>query len=287
MSNQFDPQTIPSELITSFKEKRASFFIGAGLSKGVGLPDWYELLYELIQRVKKSIPKSQEYVEECVFLLKNPANYLTLAQELREKLGVDEFNKYIRERFVDKRPEPNDLFKLIVEFQYNFIITTNYDYLIEDAYAYVYRRNAKVYTYQNPQAMADNVWNKYQFILKAHGDANEPDKIILSEKDYRNLIHNSIGYKSILQVLFTTNTILFLGTSLTDPELTLLLGFLRNAYHEGGPKHYALMNQNDVQNIISERWRKDYGINIITYDPNGEHKEVLEFTKHLQGKIRL
>lgn len=285
MANNFDPNNIPADLITAFKEKRASFFVGAGLSKGVGLPDWYELLHELIQRVKNVIAKSDDYVNQCLDLLKTPANYLTLAQELREKLGADEFNKYIRERFVDKRPEPNDTFKTIVEFPYNFIITTNYDYLIEDAYAFVYRRNAKVYTYQKPQAMADNVWNKYPFILKAHGDADEPDKIILSDKDYRNLINNSIGYKSILQVLFTTNSILFLGTSLTDPELMLLLGFLRNAYHEGGPKHFALMDKTMVKEIIAERWRKDYGINIITYDPDNNHIQTLEFLTHLRKMI--
>lgn len=277
--------TIPKELIKAFKEGRASFFVGAGLSKGVGLPDWPELLEELLIRVKNSIPRSNEYVNQCKKLLKNPANYLTLAQELREKLGSDEFNKYIRERFVDRRPEPNDVFKTLVEIPYNFIITTNYDYLIEDAYAFVYRRNAKVYTYQKPQAMADNVWNKYPFILKAHGEADEPDKIILSDKDYRNLIHNSIGYKSILQVLFTTDTILFLGTSLTDPELILLLGFLRNAYHEGGPKHFALMDQSTVEDIIAERWRKDYGINIITYDSYNNHIQVLQFLQQLKKKV--
>lgn len=285
MPSHFDANKVPTDLVKAFKEKRGGLFVGAGLSKGVGLPDWYQLLEELIERVKVQIPKSDDYAAQCKDLLKSPANYLTLAQELREKLGTDEFNKYIRERFVDKRPEPNDVFKLLIELPYNFIITTNYDYLIEDAYAFVYRRNAKVYTYQKPQAMADNVWNRYPFILKAHGDADEPDKIILSDKDYRSLIHNSIGYKSILQVLFTTSTILFLGTSLTDPELLLLLGFLRNAYHEGGPKHYALMNETQVKDIVAERWRKDYGINIITYDPIDKHIQVFEFLQQLQKQI--
>lgn len=236
---------IPKELLDLFKSKRASLFIGAGLSKSVGLPDWLGLLNELIERVENVIPDSADYANECRAIA-STGNFLPLAQDLRDKLGSDEFNKYIRERFVDQRPDPNDIFKVIVELPYNYIITTNYDYLIEDAYAFVNRKSAKKYTYSQAQAMADNIWNGYQFILKAHGDADEPSKIVLTDKDYRNIINAEVGYKSILQVLFTTNSILFLGSSLTDPELNLLLGYLKHAYHDGGPKHYALVDKSRV-----------------------------------------
>lgn len=280
----FDKANIPEELVQLFKGKKASLFIGAGLSKGVGLPDWYTLLEELIQRVEKVIPNSMSYATECRKVAQE-GNFLTIAQELRERLGKDEFNKYIRERFVDQRPEPNDVFKLLVDLPYNYIITTNYDYLIEDAFAFVHRKNAKKYTYHQAQAMADNIWNGYKFILKAHGDADEPDKIILTDKDYRNIINAEIGYKSILQVLFTTNSILFLGSSLTDPELNLLLSFLKHAYHDGGPKHFALIDETRISGIVAERWRKDYGINIITYNPSDNHKQVLQFITLLKGLI--
>jgi hypothetical protein len=282
--SQFVKEAIPQQLITLFKDKRASLFIGAGLSIAVGLPDWYGLLSELIKKVGDVVADSKEYVDECSKIL-NDKNFLTIAEEVREKLGQDEFNKYIRERFVDNRPDPNEVFKLLVELPYNYIITTNYDYLIEDAYAYVYRRSAKKYTYQKAQAMADNIWNGYQFILKAHGDADEPDKIILTDKDYRNIINAEIGYKSILHVLFTTNSILFLGSSLTDPELNLLLNYLKHSYHDGGPTHYALMDKTRLTPILTERWRKDYGINIISYDPVNGHEQVLQFVQLLKVAI--
>lgn len=279
-------EQIPKDLITYFDNRKASFFVGAGLSRSVGLPDWYTLLCELIDRVEKVIPNSKAYADECRELVKYPEAFLTIAQELREKLDTSEFNKYIRERFVDQRPDPNEAFKLIVDMPYNYIITTNYDYLIEDAYAHVHRKTAKKYTYRQAQAMADNIWNGYPFILKAHGDADEPDKIVLTERDYRNLINAEVGYKSILQVLFTTNTILFIGTSLTDPELKLLLGFLRHFYHEGGPVHYALMDETQLTSITAERWRKDYGINIIRYNPIYDHQQVLQFLTLLHGNIK-
>lgn len=284
--NDFLIDQIPKELIQYFNTRKASLFVGAGLSKAVGLPDWYTLLNELIERVESVIDNSKDLCSEFRDLIKNSENFLAVAQDLREKLGQDEFNKYVRERFVDQRPEPNETYKIIVDLPYNYVITTNYDYLIEDAFAYVHRRAAKKYTYKQAQAMADNIWNGYPFILKAHGDADEPDAIILTDKDYRNVIHAEIGYKSILQVLFTTNTILFLGTSLTDPELKLLLGFLRNAYHEGGPKHYALMDQTKITNILAERWRKDYGINIIKYDPVDNHKQVFQFIELIKNNIK-
>ncbi|MBK9567645.1 MAG: SIR2 family protein [Saprospiraceae bacterium] len=86
--------------------------------------------------------------------------------------------------------------------------------------------------------------------------------MILTERDYRNIIYNQSGYQSILHAIFSTNSILFLGASLSDPELLLMLGYIHNIFHGGSPMHYALMANDIVTGTEKDRWKKDFNIEI-------------------------
>lgn len=56
--------------------------------------------------------------------------------------------------------------------------------------------------------------------------------------------------------------------------MKLMLGYIHNIFHGGSPVHYALMNKEELTKVEIDRWRRDYNINIISYDPHDNHKEV-------------
>jgi hypothetical protein len=58
--------------------------------------------------------------------------------------------------------------------------------------------------------------SKEFFVLKAHGTIERPETIVLTEKDYATLIHNSPGYRTFLKALFLDRTVLFLGFGLNE-----------------------------------------------------------------------
>lgn len=278
---------IPKELIEAFKSDRAGLFIGAGLSKSVGLPSWQELLLDLIDLVKTNqYNNDTEYINQLTKLARKPSKYLVVAQELKDSLQAD-FTKYIMKTFDEECPSPKEIHKKVVKLPYKFIITTNYDTLIEDAFVEVFSKQAKVRTFKESADVSYDLWGNRKFILKAHGDASSPQQgIILTERDYRDVIFNMLGYKSILQTLFSTKTILFLGSSLDDPELKLLLSFIHNAFHGGGPKHYALISNDKMNKVEADNWRKNYNIQILPYSSDKNHAELEKFIDDLSSEIK-
>lgn len=255
-------------------------YVGAGLSMGAGLPSWGQLLNELIDILeRKGIANTR--IEEMRALAGFPSKYLMLAEELRDLIQND-LERLIRDRFEDKTKVPTDTHDVLVKLKSKFIITTNYDTLVEKALVKNFSNYfPTVYTYKDASSINYSLWNNDHFVLKAHGDAKTPKEIVLTEKDYRNIIYNQSGYQSILHAIFSTNSILFVGVSLNDPELLLLLGYIHNIFHGGSPTHYALVSKNAVTETEIERWRKDFNIEIIKYDPKDNHVEVRSFLEDI------
>ena len=274
----FDLGKIPVDLVDSFKQGKGGLYIGAGLSQSAGLPSWEGLLNDLIALAEKvSYKPNKEFIDSCKELANQPSKFLILAQELKDFLQ-DSFRKYIIEKYSDGCPPPTDNHIAIIKYPYQFIITTNYDTLLENAFVKVHAKQAKVHSFKDSPDIAYDLWNGRPFILKAHGDANKAQQgVILTENDYRQILFQEKGYQSILQSLFTTKTVLFLGSSLSDPELKLLLSFIHSSFHGGGPTHYALISEAEMNSVEAESWRKNFNIQIIPYSPAAGHKEVSEF----------
>jgi hypothetical protein len=279
--------SIPDDLRTAFKEKKCGIFVGAGASRAAGLPDWSGLLEELVECIKNLPNPEKPLIRDLTRLLKEKSKQLTLASVLKDELGHD-FSSYIERRFADPALNPSDVHKAIVALPAQFLITTNYDKLLERAKLEqtAGREVPNTYTYKQAGAVASSLYRDKFFILKAHGDAQEdPDGVILTEKDYRQVIHHEPGYQSLLQTLFTTFTILFVGTSFTDIELQLLLGYIHSSFHGKTPAHYALIAEDKPNAALVKSWRKDFNIHMIHVSPKRDFKQVLDFLLVLKSKV--
>ena len=121
--------------------------------------------------------------------------------------------------------------------------------------------------------------------LKAHGDARTAAaQIVLTDKDYRDLLYSQPGYQSVLQSIFTMYSIVFIGCSLDDPELKLLLNYTNAAFPEGGITHFALMNGETMTRTEKRRWQKDYNIKIVPISPDNDYKDVDDFLAILKDR---
>ncbi|WP_276360200.1 SIR2 family protein [Daejeonella sp. H1SJ63] len=271
---------LTNQLIEHFNKGAFGLFIGAGLSQASGLPSWKDLLLSLTSKSKDIGAINDEREKELLTLIDNPDKYLLVAEELRETLAGG-FEKYIKEIF-DKKYIPSEALLMAMDLNPRFIVTTNYDQLIEQAYITKYSDVPPKFTYKNAATINYKMTNSEFFILKAHGSADDaPSEIILTEKDYRKVLYSEMGYQSVLQAMFSMNNILFLGASLKDPELLLVLRFIHHIFHGGTPDHYAFINQDEISTTEKQRWRKDFNINIITYDPKDNHAELTKIIAEL------
>lgn len=276
---------LPKDLIDNFQDNLGVFFVGAGLSIAAGYPSWDSLIGELISEAEKVSWVPKEKITEYKKLTGDSSKFLFLAEELRVELG-SHFTKYMEQRFQFSSHKHTKNHELIVTTESSIVITINYDDLIEQAYNTIYRVYPNAFIYSQAREAANNFWKNRFFILKAHGDAKRDiDTLILSQKDYRKTLYREPGYRSLLQSIFTTKSIFFVGVSLNDPEFNQLLDFLHDSYHGGGPTHYLLIEKQKSMETISRRYFDDFNIQTITYDnAKGDFMELTKTLEILKGE---
>ena len=278
-----DISNIPRQLVDNFRSNLGTFFVGAGLSIPVGFPSWEQLLKELIVEAKKISYISPEKIKEYEAMMGDNTKFLFLAEDLKFELG-GKYYEYMENRFNVSGVKPTRTHELLVNIPTNLIITINYDNLIEKAYDNLHGEYPNPFTYSQSLEAANNFWKGKFFVLKAHGDAKQDvNSLILSQKDYRRVLYRESGYRSLLQAIFTTKSILFLGVSFSDPEFNQLLDYLHYSYHGGGPTHYLLIQEEKMNNTLARRFQEDFKIETIKYsNVKKDHKEVESFLKILE-----
>jgi hypothetical protein len=220
--------------------------------------------------------------------LLDKGQYLMVAEQLRYNLPTDEYTSLLKEAFNPAGAEPTDIHKEIFRLNAPLILTTNYDLLIEDAYAKVYGKTANVYTYRGASEVQQSLQIRQltdrPIIFKLHGSIDEPSSIILTEQDYRKLIYQETGYRTVLSAVFVTHVVLMLGFSFSDRELTLMLETLRVALKSQSSPDYIFLPEDAAGEVESRRFREDFGVEVIPFKPTKGYPEVLQLINFLISK---
>ena len=275
----FDPTNIPGPLVSAYREGRCAILVGAGASVGAGLPTWKQLLELMIAEGERLRLVKGERLAEYKSLVDDSSKFLMIAGGLKEDLASN-FDGFIEATFITPAPEPTALHEAIVRAKLlKFVITTNYDILLERAYQRGGKYGLPVCTFRDTGEIQRRLYKREFFLLKAHGDASKAGNgIILTEIDYRELLYRQRAYQSMLAAMFSMFTIVFVGASLADPEIRLLLGYLADEFAPTtGPNHYALMAQEDVTTVEENRWFKDSKVQLIPIGKVGDYAELTEF----------
>lgn len=265
------------ELYTSNPD-RVIFFVGAGLSLPL-FPSWTTFLKQLVNdthnKGKLGVDK-----DELLKYLDNGEKFLEIADFCADALGKNEYREIIEKHF-DKVFQFDDVpnaYKSLLTLEFKSIITTNYDRIPEIGG----RGSFSCYSNKNVPEALKAIERGKKIVLKIHGDILDQDSIILTQDDFKNIIHNNLPVQNALRSLFSTSTICFIGFGLTDPHFNLILDFL-SAINNGQPiLHYALLTAKSKFEILSVEKRT--GIRVIEYTPSSAtHPEVDEFFNLLKG----
>lgn len=277
---------IPDELIAQVARQNCVAFVGAGLSAEVGLPGWPRLLRQMIDWCEShgiSLPNKAD-IEHLIDVKKD---LLAAADALRTKMGDDKYRQFMEEVFLRPDLKPTEVHKILAKIPFVGAGTTNYDPLVELGYREIHPGDPfDVFTQVDHEQLGTALHAKRFFVLKAHGTIERFNTLVLGWKDYNRLIHASEGYRTFLRALFINRTVLFLGFSMTDPELLLLLGGLKEVFKGHTPTHYALMDVSDTTPTEQEQFEENYGVKVIPYIPSAaDHPEVEAFLIELSEKV--
>lgn len=287
----FDPKVVPRKLIEAVQQHNLVPFIGAGVSRhsGDAFPSWWELLDGLNDgALERGLFGEAEHTE--IDMLLNRGQFLMAAEILRSVFPTDEYHSILDEKFNPLNVRPAEVHRAIFKLKPPMVLTTNYDRLLEDAYANDYGRAPKVLTYKDIGAAQRHMQSSRPqdrpVVLKIHGTIDEPDSIVLSERDYRDLIYRQPGYRLFLSAIFMTQTVLMLGFSFSDREVMLMLEIVRESLKHPSDPDYIFLAKGSAGPLETRRWREDFGIQVIPYEASDGHPEVVQLLNFLAEKAK-
>ncbi len=262
---------IEEDLVRAVRERTAILFVGAGVSMNLGLPGFRQLLDIMAEELG--------YDPEIFFQFASApelSEFYVLQQrplgKLRSRLDVEWHGREID-------IATSLVHRLIVELDFPLIYTTNYDRWIERAYEFWGKPHSKVVTVSDIRTLTSDATH----IVKFHGDFDDDDSLVLTESSY----FERLDFESPLDIKLRADalgrTILFIGYSLADINVRLLLYKLsrlwRISEHEGvRPRSFILLHR---PNPVQEAIMRERGLTPIVTQPGSPEEGLTAFLAEL------
>lgn len=282
---------------------RSVCVVGAGISVRSGYPSWGNLLTRLGDEAMRIDPSQGATVTQ----LARMQDSLWRVERYRAMIGDDRYFEFLRRTFEPKaQPLMDSAVKTLVRLNFSHFLTTNYDDLLEQAHFELSRDpgsgcghwdRPRIVDWMNSSDVRELMYEMHQphfgrRYVYLHGHYKNPSSIVLTDKDYTERYLRSLDSSRKLFALLSTQTLVFIGYSMTDPAIMNLLREVKVHMGVGGPRHYAILAVNTAspaeQDEAVQRMRLSsaFGVEAIFYPYTDKH-EGLEQLLSLLKKATL
>jgi len=290
-------------------DNQLTLVCGAGVSRDSSIPDWNDLLVNILNETffnsDSNVPESKVLAEDLLSLM--PQSNLILGKYLRLVLKED-FEKVVQKHLYLYYNQDRDfelssivqgheiinyaletnMMKAIVELarpkrrgkRLESIITFNFDDLIECALSKHKIEYCSIWKEGQTYGMdALPVFHVHGF-LPNQREIDTPN-LVFSEEAYHTQFIDPYSWSNLIQLnTFSTNICLFVGLSLSDPNLRRLLdiSWRRNQRC----KHYIIMKKapqknrtDEIATMLFEQDANSLGLNVIWCSDFSEIPSIL------------
>ena len=248
-------------LLEIIRRPDAVLFVGSGLSVWSGLPSWSQLLLRLIEDAETRAHRTRLARDAYA-----TGDLLDAADKLADVMTPLEMVSVMRETlgFADARPHA--VHALLTRLGPERFVTTNYDTLIEQQLGLEGRLGAyRTVASRQVAELADiQKASADRFIFKPHGDIADSQGLVLSSTHYsRILLGSSNPLRSVLETLFASRPIIFIGYGLRDPDTMLVLRSLNERYLGSAGEFWAVMADADEE--LADYWHRQHRVRLVSY----------------------
>ncbi|MER0498690.1 SIR2 family protein [Aeromonas hydrophila] len=228
------------KLFASIFTENYFFWIGSGFSYNFGYGSWSDVLIQISKKISYPL----------LLDLSNPlkaAELLYSFSRSHHSYSEYDFNSIVAESLNDIKREVNDpnwvrRFRALAP---KMIVTTNWDSLLEkifDGLVNVVVRKDK----------CPNVSSKGKNILKIHGDLGRPESIVVTQSQYFTFQREDTYLNRKIYTLFSEASPIFIGYSLTDPNIGFLYDEVYADLGEEKPPAFMVVHPGVSDNVLEE-----------------------------------
>jgi hypothetical protein len=260
----------PENLIEELAYRRAILFLGSGVSatakndRGESPDTWGEFLNKIKTLMRNPTPEDIKFVDEML----EQKNYLLALQAIYDLSDPGAFSKFLRDAFSRGNFKPSSVHRAIKKIDSKIVITTNFDKIYDNL---CNEEHYVKYDYRDTKSIVANIKSPQNIIIKAHGTIDDTGNLIFTSQQYFEKQELYPEFYTLLRALFITHTVLFIGYSLSDPDINLVLQSISNTSSSTAP-HYIVLKEGTSKHII-KHWEESYNIRCLEYGPNYENLE--------------
>lgn len=273
-TNELKP--VFKDFVSSIKRKRIVPFLGAGMSLPSNYPLWGRALEEISERI-------DGLDTELIKSKLDNYEYFDVAQILWDAERA-QVKSYIRNKFADGNLSdegPVGPINMLPDLCDGCIVTTNFDPLIERVLGkghitgYMHGR-------QDGNKFSTNLIKGDRCLLKLHGDAEDHETYVFTAEQYDEAYGAPLDFtkplSKALRQIYVTNSLLFLGCSMTQDRTLELFSEVMADSDFDVPDHFVFMslpNDGETRNQKEARLN-DLKIRTIWY-PSDDHSFVEKY----------
>ncbi len=275
----------PDDLVRDIAARRSVLFLGAGVSRnaqnehGIHPREWADYLEHLASRIADAGQAAE--VRQCI----KEADLLTACELARKYLSPSTFKTEMLQEFSGNAYRHAKIHDDLSRVDSRLVMTSNFDKLYENRANQLQHNTVIVKSYYDKD-VADVFRRQDRVVIKVHGTIDAPDETIFTRSQYALARRDYGHFYQLLRGLFVTHTFVFLGASMRDPDIQLLLE--DHAYRfEGARPHYMAMPENSARTGILRVLEETMNLKALVYNPAHNHKELADSVAELVGKVEL
>lgn len=307
------------QLHTQYENDNVVLFLGAGVSSEARVATWDALISELfVALVDKQLNANHIQIEKkdkkkiVQEVIKQNGNSPLLQTRFLRNGFENDFEKLVREILYRHSVDSSDLLEEIGQLcipnrgklGVRAIVNYNFDDLVEKN---LKRLRVKFHSIYGEGMIADSdelgIYHVHGFLPQEKESYENLTKslLVFSEEGYHKLMLEPYNWANISQLNYMiNNTCLFIGLSMTDPNMRRLLEIAaqKRTESDGECQHYVIMRRfrikesegadsiksfERVNETLQESFFKELGVNVIWID---EFSEIPVLLKQMKGNFR-
>jgi hypothetical protein len=241
-------------------------FLGAGVSasatdeQGQHPMGWQELLVEACRLVPNE--SAREEIGKMIL----ERRFLLCLQAITQEIDRADYHDFLNKCFNNPGFQAGELHRIIQSLDSRIVVTTNFDKIYDRLCLSSSVEGYKIVSYYT-ESLGDEIRSDTRLIVKAHGTIDDIQRMVFTKSEYHAAKRGCAEFYSLLKAIFLTHTCIFIGCSLDDPDVLLVLEDIRVTATTQRP-HYALVRTAEHSCYAIRDWQDAFNIRALEYGPS-------------------